>query len=335
MRKPYFKKSHKRWYVRFEGKDVPLGEDETQAFRKWSAMVEAGRMLGDPQMKLFVLVNAFLNDQDGLLSPERLSLVEFYLSQLSASHGNTLASELTKGDVVRWVNSRDSWGEWAKHDAIACAKRMFNWAVDAGHMQRNPLKGLSNPEPASRQRVLTQDEHQRLVQASRESKQNGEAFALYLIASRCGARPQQIRTVTASHVVGSSWVFENHKTRKKTGKPLVVYLHPCLATLCSMLRRKYPEGPLFRQDNGAPWTKDVAGRKFKRLREKLGIDSDVVLYSYRHTFATDALEAGNSEHIVAKLLGHTDTRMVSRVYGHVDGSHMIEAVARMFKREHP
>ena len=317
-----------------DGKDIPLGEDEESAYRRWAAMVEAGKPLSDPHTKVFVLASAFLKEHDGLLSKERLSLVTHYISAFSKEFGNRFCREISKGEVARWVASQDTWGDWAKHDAIACAKRMYNWAVDMDYLPKNPLKGLQNPEPDSRQRLLTKDEHERLVELSRASKQNGKSFALYLIASRCGARPQQIRTVEARHIVGNTWVIPNHKTRLKTGKPIVVYMHPCLATICEILARLHPTGPLFRQDSGAAWTKDVAGRKFKRLREKAMISSDAVLYSYRHSFATSALEAGNSDLVVSKLLGHTDTRMVGRVYGHIDqkNQHMLDAAASAFKK---
>lgn len=333
MRKPFFKKSHQRWYVRVDGKDVSLGGDEKEAYRKWSAMVEAGRSLGDPLMKVFVLAGAFLDEQEGLVSAERLALLKHYLAAFSVKFGNSLCSEITKGDVAKWASGQKTWGDWAKHDAIACAKRMFNWAVELDYLPKSPIKGLQNPEPESRQRTLTKAEHSKLVSLARAAKENGTSFALYLIASRCGARPQMIRTVEAKHISGSTWVIPKHKTRKKTGKPIVIYMHPCLQTICRALAAKHPTGPLFRQDSGAAWTKDTAGRKFKRLREKAKISSDAVLYSYRHTFATDALVAGSSEAVVSRLLGHVDTKMVAKTYGHLDQQedHLLNAATGAFK----
>ena len=38
---------------------------------------------------------------------------------------------------------------------------------------------------------------------------------------------------------------------------------------------------------------------------------------YRHGFATDALAHGISDAQVAELLGHTDTSMIHRHYGHL------------------
>jgi site-specific recombinase XerD len=69
------------------------------------------------------------------------------------------------------------------------------------------------------------------------------------------------------------------------------------------------------------------------MRKTLKIDG-VIAYAYRHTFATDALLAGNDLATVAAMLGHKDTSMVSKVYGHLDqnSKHMHAAVAKTAAR---
>jgi ABC-type polysaccharide/polyol phosphate transport system ATPase subunit len=69
------------------------------------------------------------------------------------------------------------------------------------------------------------------------------------------------------------------------------------------------------------------------MRQRLGIDA-ITVYAYRHSFATDALLAGNSLAVVAELLGHSDTRMVGKVYGHLDQqkSHLLDAVNETAKK---
>lgn len=48
------------------------------------------------------------------------------------------------------------------------------------------------------------------------------------------------------------------------------------------------------------------------------LPSDTVAYCYRHGFTHRALVNGVPMHMVAELLGHTSTRMVEQVYGHLD-----------------
>jgi hypothetical protein len=57
-----------------------------------------------------------------------------------------------------------------------------------------------------------------------------------------------VRKATAAHVnldLGV-WVFKEHKTAQRTGRPRVIYLTPAMVELTRRLMEKHPEGPLFR-----------------------------------------------------------------------------------------
>lgn len=334
MRKPFYRSDRKKWFVvGANGKFIPLHEDEEEAYRIWNQMLEQSRRPGDPRLLVMALASRFLKEQEVLLNTKRYKHLEHYVCAFSAVHGKLLCTAVTKATVVGWVKGTN-WGDYARRDAIASVKQMFKWGLAEKHISDNPIAMLPNPKPESRDRVLTNAEHAWLVAAARCQKENGKEFALVLIASRCGARPQQIREVTAANVIGNTWVFKRHKTRGKTKKPLVIYLPPCLATMTRMLVRQNPTGPLFRQESGRPWSKENIARRLLRLRRKLGISDDVIMYAYRHTYATNAMMAGLSTAEVATLLGHTDTRMVTEVYGHLDqnNQHMLGAAARSYKR---
>lgn len=165
-------------------------------------------------------------------------------------------------------------------------------------------------------------------------EQGYPAFGLYLIACRSGARPQQIRDVEATNVIGQTWVFKRHKSIKKTQKPLMVFLSPCLLTITKVLLARRLSGPLFVNDNGEPWKKDSVDQRMRRIRKRLDLPPATVVYAYRHGFATDALLSGVSIATVAQLLEHTSTQMVSRVYGHLDQhqQHLINAAAMVRKK---
>jgi integrase len=80
----------------------------------------------------------------------------------------------------------------------------------------------------------------------------------------------------------------------------------------------YPTGPLFRTTRGVPWGKAKRiSEGFRALRRRVGLPEDLVPYGMRHAFASEALAGGETEAVVAALLGHASTRMVSETYGHV------------------
>jgi integrase len=127
------------------------------------------------------------------------------------------------------------------------------------------------------------------------------------------------------------WTITRHKTKKKTGKVRVVFLTPVMQELTKKLVRRYPTGPLFRTFRGKKsaqnkgnrsvvgekqaWTRNGIRCRFKRLRAKLGL-KEVVAYTYRHTYITDALCRGVPAAVVAELVG-TSVQMIEKHYGHL------------------
>jgi integrase len=343
MRKPFYKKSHGCWYVKDPRtqRAIRLDPDERKAYDMWRRLLDASAPL-TTSVPLRRLAEHFLNEtcEANRGFEERARHIAAFVEHV----GSKQASDVSPRDVLSWLTAEKPgqrrkgkdgqwvegvsriWGDRTKQVALAAIKRMFKWSVDEGVLTRNPIRNLKVDSPRPRQSIISQDEHRRLMEVAHP------AFRLVLIAATCGARPQQIREVCAKDVLPdfSAWVVQGHKTRRSTNKPIVVYLHPCLSTLTRILVYAHPTGPLFRNSQGRAWTKDTIVRQMARLREKLQLPDDACLYSYRHTFATNALMANVPIQSVSALLGHTDTRMVSNVYGHLDQHrHHLAEVARL------
>ncbi|MCY2964013.1 MAG: tyrosine-type recombinase/integrase, partial [Planctomycetota bacterium] len=111
-----------------------------------------------------------------------------------------------------------------------------------------------------------------------------------------------------------------HKTGSKTGRARVIYLTPTAWEITERLLTQHPEGKLCRNRHGKAWTTDAIRNRFRRLRDTLGdkLPADLCAYSFRHTYATDALERGVDPVTLAELMGHRDATMVSRVYQHLN-----------------
>ena len=249
--------------------------------------------------------------------------------------------KITRQDVRRWLDAPRTirgvegcqWSPARKRDAGQAIKRIFTWAFNEGYLAKNVLAELKLEQPEPRTTLVSPGTHVALIAETRKQDRS-KPFGLFLIACHCGARPIQVRDVTRENVspCGTTWVFQRHKTSGKTGAPLVVYLSPCLQTLTKILLAKRT-GNLFVNGLGEPYSKNAVVHRLARMRKSLKIEG-VIAYAYRHTFATDALLAGNDLATVAAMLGHKDVSMVSKVYGHLDQNvkHMHAAVAKTAAR---
>jgi site-specific recombinase XerD len=57
-----------------------------------------------------------------------------------------------------------------------------------------------------------------------------------------------------------------------------------------------------------------------------GVEPPIGMHTLRHSYAASLVQAGVSLAIVAEALGHSDTRMVSKHYGHLAPSHIADAI---------
>lgn len=89
-----------------------------------------------------------------------------------------------------------------------------------------------------------------------------------------------------------------------------------LKALIARLIPVRPEGPLLLNTDGNPWNRNSVRCRFRTLRKKLKLKG-LVCYSLRHARVTDGLEAGVPIAQMAELAGHSDTKMVSQVYSHL------------------
>lgn len=363
MRKPFFRKSLKCWYVKDSaGRFLRLDPDEETAYRIWEQMREVQRVGTTDDIRFSSLAEAWLIEHQ--IDTESFSITASYIARFAEHVGDALALDVTKPQMMAWLSAekpgrwrfqRDAkgnkvigeggkpvvvrgpskpWGKTTRKDAARSVNRVYAWAVGHGKISRNPLYGLKVPCGDPRTVMVTAGQHAQLVMGCRKNR-GSRPLGLYLIASRCGARPRQIREVTAANVLPdcSAWVFADHKSKEKTQRPLVVYLSPCLQTLTRILLARRT-GLLFTNAHGRQWKKDTIVQTMDRLVERVGLPGNITVYAYRHSFATDALLAGQPIAVVAQLMGHSDTRMVAKVYGHLDQHrhHLLDAVANMAKK---
>jgi integrase len=343
MRKPYFWRQRGAWYVNTtDGRHVRLHEDEKKAHLLWAEM-QATENPDSPTVQFFVLAENFLGWSKNRISDKTWRGYSAFLVSFCAykNGGHLLVRDMKPFHVTRWLEANKSWDSPdTQRAAIAAVKRCLRWALEEGYIDKHPLEALKKPKGRQRKTLVAENAHAKLMTAGSRfssSVRRNQIFRQILIALRhSGARPGSIAALTFDMIRdgGTCWVFENHKTRHKTGKPLTVYPSPCLQTLIKMIQSVRNSGHVFLNRSSTPWTADTIQARLQTLCKRAGVKG-IVPYNYRHTYATTALTNGTDLATVAELLGHTSVDMVMKHYGHLDQkkSHMQQAAAKVHRRE--
>jgi integrase len=268
--KPFFRDSKQAWYLQLGKRQFSLGKDRDEAFRRYRAILlhEEGKA-PEPEKPLTVaqVCDLFLEWSSGHNDPRTYDWYKMFLQSFCDLHGGRGAMEPKPFHVTKWLDSHERWGEATRRCATIAVKRAFNWAEAEGHLPANPLKNVKKGPPKRRERILTQDERHQILKKGR-----GKPFRQFVEAlQETGCRPSEIAKVTAENVYLDLgvWVFPEHKTKKKTGKARVVYLTPAMVTLTRELVERNPQGPLFLNSRGKPWSRNAVRCRFRNLRRKI------------------------------------------------------------------
>jgi integrase len=159
-----------------------------------------------------------------------------------------------------------------------------------------------------------------------------------LIMFYTGFRPSDIRTL--------KWVELNlnspspnirkalEKSKHKNSEPQTFPLTPEATQTLQKWKNQSANTQnclVFPSSNGTERTKRFISDPWKKhIRPLAGLPEDFDLYNLRHNFASWLIMSGTDLLTVAKLMGHADTKMVEKHYGHLAPEHKQYALTKAF-----
>lgn len=306
--KPYYRTSRQTWCVQI-GRDQytlvkgPKEETKEEGYRRYHAlMASRGRAAPVGNLTVAGACELFLDHAERSVKANTYQQYRIKLQQLVDTLGSVKLDELTAEQIADWAASR-GWSDSTRRGAITAVKVCLAWCVRTGHATANPARDVKRPRMRRRERTVTAAERAAI------RAEFADGFGDFLDAlGWTGARPGEVMRLEAAHVDwDAAYAALPGKTTGATGELVEFPLIPPMFELCRRLAEAHPTGPLFRNAKGGPWTENAVRCRMRRLRRRLGI-AGVTAYTYRHSFATDALERGVPLADVAALMNHKDVR---------------------------
>jgi integrase len=209
---------------------------------------------------------------------------------------------------------------------LTILKAALYHAFDEGHAKSNRawgrrLKPFKDVD-AARQRFLTVEEAKRLVNASEPDLRN-----LVMAGLSTGARFGELaRLKVADFNPDASTVAV---LKSKSGKSRQIYLTDEGAAFFKQLAAGRAGGEvMLRKADGTAWQKSQYSRPVTAAVERAKISPPISIHALRHSYASLAIMNGTPLQVVARNLGHRDTRMVERHYGHMADSYLKDEIKK-------
>jgi integrase len=344
--RPYFKTSHKCWYLRLDGRDIRLDTDEKKAHDEYFKIM-ADRA-GEPQESDLTsesatvrqLLVAFLewskvNDKE---------LTHRYYSQFLAGKCG-LGAYVPPTLRIRDLKNFHIESYLEKHhighqtgSIIPALKRPFNWAVKRGYIKFNPIQGVKRPPTIGRAGndavYISPAEYDALLRAVPAADLRDYMEFMY----ETGCRAEEINKMR------TEWLKQNqrccvipaihtkgHKSRRRP-RDRFIRLNDRAMEIATRNALKNRGGALFRNSSNNQWSCSAVRDRLGRQWVEDAIGRTIAATYFRHTFVTDALMFGLKPIEVVKLVGHDSLDMILQYYEHVEN---VEVDAKWMDRMRP
>jgi integrase len=239
------------------------------------------------------------------------------------SLGKMALDEITAEHIIALIARMrsDGYAVGTSNRVVMILRYMYNlaskWKIPG--VVQNPTRGIELGQEAQRNRFLTREEAQRLVDALTVDENRTAANAILLLMLTGGRR---------NEITQAKWEHVLWKERKllvplsKSGKPRWIALSTSAMSLLDSIPRLpgcdyiFPS-PITNRPCPSLWF------PWRRIRARAGLQ-DVRLHDLRHSFASFLVNEGVSLYVVQALLGHANARTTQR-YAHLASDTLTDA----------
>lgn len=173
---------------------------------------------------------------------------------------------------------------------------------------------------AARVRYLTVPEAKRLINAT-----DPEFRPLVEAALQTGARYGELCQLDVQDFNRDAGTLAIRQS--KSGKPRhVVLTEEGVALFRQLAAGRSGHEPMFKRADGSRFGKSHQARPIRDACDRAKIKPRISIHGLRHTWASLAVMNNVPLLVVAKNLGHSDTRMVEKHYGHLAPSYIADAI---------
>jgi integrase len=187
---------------------------------------------------------------------------------------------------------------------------------DDAWRRTKPFQGVE----AARVRYLSLDEATRLLNACEPDFRKLVRGAL-----ETGARYGELCALTVSDFNRDSGTVQVQRSKSNKGRHIILSKDG-VAFFKSIAAGRKGSEPLFVKDDGSEWMRSHQADPMDGANKRAKIDPPINFHGLRHTWASHAVMNGVPLMIVARNLGHSDTRMVEKHYGHLAQSYVADAI---------
>ena len=292
------------------------------------------RITDDAKLSFGIIAMRWLQTKKSVNKPSSIVRRNNCIKNLASFLGDRPINKIQPHHCEEW----DSWrspnvSAQTRNHELSTLKTVLSYAVDHGLILNNPASTLKRSPIRQREKLIpSREQFHELIQAIRISDgrkdsqakaKNGADFVELLAYSGCRKKEASSLRWRDVNFGKNQFLVTGGETGTKNQRHRTV---PMISQMRELLKRIKPENvnpndrivPI----DSAKKALDTACRRLKYPR--------YTHHSFRHLFATQAIESGVDIPTVAKWMGHVDGgALLMKTYGHLRDEHSREMAGKV------
>lgn len=295
-RKTYF-------YVQPDGKWIRLGKSEAEMYRALAALVDDDLKPG----AMSEVLGRYEREVLPTKSPGTIISQTTQLARLKRVFGATQPSDIKSVHIGQYLDQHDH-AVMANRE-ISLLSHVFKKCVRWGLIETNPCSGVERHSEKPRDRYVTDDEYAAVHAAADLHLQ-----ILMELALCTGQRQSDLLTIKPRQLMEDGIHFHPAKTKRSTGKKLIVRWSPRLTEAVEAARSLPPSGVLhtwlLHRPDGDRYQSFTIQKHWRKLIKKC-IDAGTLKEPFQFR---DLRAKARTDGDDPKLLGHANPAAMDKVY---------------------
>lgn len=239
--------------------------------------------------------------------------------------GHLIVRDIRRRDILTLRDSiATARGPAAANAFVAAMSVLLSWARDRDWIEHNPADRLKTL-PGGHWPTWTEEQLAAALKAAPEPVRR-----VLVLAVHTGQRRGDLIAMRWSDVRRGSI----HVKQEKTGKELILPIHPDLAAELEVWRRDATTLTLLADPKGKPWGRDQVGMAVMYALGKVGLKG-ISLHGVRKLAAVRLAHAGCTPHEVAAITGHASLQQVALYTAAADQERLATAAVHRLKTKPP
>lgn len=326
--KPFWRADRGAYYSKVRGKKLRLATTLKESWEVLRQQLETRTTTNVRDESMAALLDAFLQWNKEHRADKTYRGHKDFCQPFLNRWPELRISQITSRHVTEWLEGMTNWNSTTKRSAIATIQRAFNWGRDNWGIDKNPINRIEKPQANVRERIISEGEFKTILANVKQGFSD-----LLTFTAETGCRPAEVKQLESRHIdlVRHVCVLPASEAKGKR-RPRFIYMTTTAEQVVRRLLKKHPTGAIFRNARGAAWTANSVNGQFEILEDKVGVK--YCHANFRHTWITAKIIEGIDSHVVAKLVGHADSKMIDKVYSKVAADHdfMLRAARQKPKR---